>query len=252
MEGSRIAWDRKTTLPLALLYFSLFRISWSISAPYVATVSPAGRQAHQHISTGGSLWWHMPPWRSTARVSSFHHEHASSIPHALLPLRQQPPHPPPGPTSFPYKLPLPWQLAKRGHYPGDVSDRRWKAGRRPSALHQRTSGFRREHCACLLHMHKVSVSCSVSQRQIICFRLPVIVHARQVSFTYHPVCIWTLALITLSSCGHLANIWHLQIYYCCIHTELPYPHSTTKYDTAWSGGMEGSLYLQGLSSRCSV
>lgn len=131
-------------------------------------------------------------------MSSFHRGHACSIPLTLFPQHQQPLHPPPGPTSFPYKLPSPWQLAERGHYIGDISDRRWKAGGGPSALHQRTSGFHREHCACLLDMHSVSISCSVSQkdasqRQIISFRLPAIVHTRQASFTYCPVLVFGLS-----------------------------------------------------------
>lgn len=94
-----------------------------------------------------ALPWHM---------SSFHHGHTSSLHNALfLSQYQQPSHPPPGPASFPYKLLSPWQLPKRGHYLGDIGDRRWKAGAGPSDLHQKTRG--RERCACLLYIHIVNL-----------------------------------------------------------------------------------------------
>lgn len=109
-------------------------------------------------------------------------QHVSSLERGLHLLSTPPQYqqPPPGPTSFSCKLPLPWQLPERGHYLGDIGDRLWKAGALPSALHQRTSGFLSERCACLLPMHAVNPPLwMVGQREIISFRLPVIIHARQ-------------------------------------------------------------------------
>lgn len=77
----------------------------------------------------------------------------------------------------------------------------------------------------------VSISCSVSLRQIISFRLPVIVH----HLGLDP------ALITLSSCGRLANT---DQHFCTIHS------CTIKDDTAGSGDTGRSLYLRVLSSPC--
>lgn len=163
MEGSRIAWDRKTTasLPLALLYFSLFRTWWSVitalSSPCCHSVPCWQTCSSTHLNLTPFMMTHDARKSNNTCVLFPPRPHLLHTPRFITtPQYQQPPHPTPGPTSFPYKLLLPWQLPERGHYLGDIGDRLRKAGAGPSALHQRTSGFRREHCACLLHMHSVN------------------------------------------------------------------------------------------------
>lgn len=134
-------------------------------------------------------------WRVTTHVSSFQ------------------PAPPPLPrplilaasssstrtTSFPYKLPSPWQLPERGHYLGDISDRLRKAGTTPSALYQRTSSFRREHCACVTNMHSVNQLLRKLEGNNL-FGLSGIIDIQPASITY---CSALLSGFWSSLCFHL-------------------------------------------------
>lgn len=255
MEGSRIAWDRKTTasLPLALLYFPClpwWRIISARPSPCCHSVPCWQTRSSTHLHIESCVMTHnalksnntcvlfplcprlcfIPPTSAASSSSTRPNIISIQITVAMATGRKRS-----LPWWYRWQTMKAWRRAKCSS-----SEDKW--------LSQRTLHVCYTCSEC--QSAALSGTSMARERRIICFRLPVIVHGRHAFFTYCLILVSGLSPLLRFHPVAALPILTLQIHYSCIHTEVPYHHNTITDDTVRSDGTGGSLYLRVLSSPC--